>query len=68
VRERRERGECRRHIALARIRRAHPIAEACRLGDAAPDIIERDAADNLATVVKNEKRISEIGEDLQRPL
>src|SRR5260370_33212005 len=46
--ERNDGANRRRHVAVARIGQAHPIAEAAGLGDASPDIGEPQAADPCA--------------------
>jgi len=59
--ERQEAADRRRHVSPARMGRARPIAEIAGLGAAAPDIGERQAADqNVVVLAKYEERIGEI--------
>src|ERR1700688_1043558 len=59
--ERQGAGDRRRHVSCARMGRAGPIAEIAGLGTSAPDIGERQTADqNAVELAKYEERISEI--------
>src|SRR5262245_31188453 len=50
-----------RHVTLARIRRAHPVAEAARLGTTATNVGQRQAAyENIVVLAENEERISQV--------
>src|SRR5262245_46271402 len=59
--ERQQRADRCRHVPLPCERRAHPVAEAAGLRAAAPDIGEREAADQHAVVpAEDEERIGEV--------
>jgi hypothetical protein len=50
-----------RHVTLARVGRAHPVAKAARLGTTATNVGQGQAAyENIVVLAENEERVSQI--------